>query len=779
MYEEAVSVREPGASSRRLRTEAVATAAIGLLTAAVCWLLVSGDPRFFWHDDYQIGGVPYIMDMRHALLAGEWPLLTPYSWVLPSFAAEYQMGVFNPVVLAGAALTGLLGLGQIATGTLFSSYLLVLTSMGGYRLARTEGLAPPLATMVALVAAFNGWNIGWAATNWIPAAVGFTTLVWCWWALARSTAGPQSPTRLLTATAAVAGVMASGWPHTIFMMLAITLWLGARAWARGGTAGWWLGLALPWALGVGLSAPAWLCFLEFLPHTFRSTGSGGLQTGWLVPPLALPGLTLPTVIVEWSTFSGRVLHVPLELTTGLVPAAAALWSLRSATSRRAVGWELGLTVALFTLACLPSLGMFRWSFRWLPVAHLALALLAARGLQTTRPGPDRASPGDWRENPGVFAAVMVALTHTLSLARPVVTSALGAAYLLSSLAWAGLERARRHMAGPAAWALPAITAATFLATYRLVPVGLDVPHWPLDERIEQAAPLKQGVRYIALVGKTDYFPGGWTPARFGTLVRPGLVQLVAGVEFINGYSAMYPRGAASTLRPGVHGYLDDTTIHRTVTVDSKPGGLLDRIGVDGIILSARYAPMAAALDPARWRIVTRTPDGLCVQRVGPASPMVRSVPGLRYETVALGGPWWRALMRTDGISATGASPENPPGTSLSFEPRATRLVAARRNSVEFQVEPGRGPAVIAVMRAWTPGWEARLAGRTLPVMALDGLATGVEVPAGQGGLVLLRYRPWGLTWGPWVAASSVLTALVLAAWLRRRKARPSPASGAG
>src|SRR5260370_3240325 len=47
---------------------------------------------------------------------------------------------------------------------------------------------------------------------------------------------------------------------------------------------------------------------------------------------------------------------------------------------RRMKWELVLVLVVLLLAMIPTAGVFRWSFRWLPLFHLVLALCAAEVL---------------------------------------------------------------------------------------------------------------------------------------------------------------------------------------------------------------------------------------------------------------------------------------------------------------------------------------------------------------------------------------------------------------
>src|SRR6185312_282951 len=74
-------------------------------------------------------------------------------------------------------------------------------------------------------------------------------------------------------------------------------------------------------------------------------------------------------------------------------------------------WEFLLLLLLLLLCLLPTAGVFRWSFRWLPFFHLVLALCAAEALHEL--AQDRHSIF---ARPGTIAFVLLAiLAITLSI----------------------------------------------------------------------------------------------------------------------------------------------------------------------------------------------------------------------------------------------------------------------------------------------------------------------------------------------------------------------------
>src|SRR5437588_11336314 len=68
--------------------------AAGALATVFGLLLLAHDPLVFWNDDYEISILPVFADIARAWNHGEFPLLSPYSWVCGNLAGEFQYGVF-------------------------------------------------------------------------------------------------------------------------------------------------------------------------------------------------------------------------------------------------------------------------------------------------------------------------------------------------------------------------------------------------------------------------------------------------------------------------------------------------------------------------------------------------------------------------------------------------------------------------------------------------------------------------------------------------------------
>src|SRR5207248_2144717 len=139
-----------------------------------------------------------------------------------------------------------------------------------------------------------------------------------------------------------------------------------------------------WLVGMGLSAPAWMMFLDFMSNAARTLQGGGpwASQAWTVPLDGLQGLILPNVISGWWVYSSLKPHLAVELGGGLVPLViliGCLWY-GGRACLRANRWEWGLCGLLLVMITTPSVGKFQWSFRWLPLFFLVLGLLAAKCL---------------------------------------------------------------------------------------------------------------------------------------------------------------------------------------------------------------------------------------------------------------------------------------------------------------------------------------------------------------------------------------------------------------
>src|SRR5437667_7624527 len=307
--------------------------AAGLLILFFCVILLSHDPLIFWNDDYELSVVPVFADVARSWAEGYWPILSPYSWVCGNLAGEFQYGTFSVFVNAAVVLIWKFPLTFPQQAAALSITHLFVLAIGAFLLARDRKLSVPLSIFVALIAALNGWIICWGATDWFGALGAFAWLPWAWWSLERALDRQRTRWRFLWPAPFVYLVVTGGFPYTVLMLLLLIAWLSIKSlvetktWAvatanpSGG--GSILPMLIGAALGLGMSAPAWLAIFDYVHGSARALYASAAHWQWIVPWRALPGFILPCWTVNWADFSTRyVPHTATELTCGLAAPAA-------------------------------------------------------------------------------------------------------------------------------------------------------------------------------------------------------------------------------------------------------------------------------------------------------------------------------------------------------------------------------------------------------------------------------------------------------------------------
>src|ERR1700752_3775929 len=146
---------------RSTRSDLLGALIAGLIVVAFCLLLLWHDPLVFWNDDYEISILPVFTDVARSWSHGEWPLLSPYSWVCGNLAGEFQYGTFSVFVNAAVVLIWKFPLSFAQQAAALSIAHLFVLAVGAFLLTRGRKLSIPLSIFVALIAALNGWLICW------------------------------------------------------------------------------------------------------------------------------------------------------------------------------------------------------------------------------------------------------------------------------------------------------------------------------------------------------------------------------------------------------------------------------------------------------------------------------------------------------------------------------------------------------------------------------------------------------------------------------------------
>jgi len=484
-------------------------------------------------------------------------------------------------------------------------------------------------------------------------------------------------------------------------------------------------------LGLGLSAPAWLSILDLIQGSARELQPASAHWQWLVPPAALPGLILPSWTVHWADFYTRyVPHTATELACGLVPPVALLAGLVACGRQlvRQIKWELILLLLVLLLAMLPTAGVFRWSFRWLPFFHLILAICAAEALRSLYDSIRLGSPAP--ATTAFVVVVLIAVTTSIlnkggQYAFPLIWIFIGLAAL-----WFVLDVFLRNFE-IREWQPAAITFLALLTTYLCIPPNCGVPRYNLSQKLLEPAPLDPQRLYLSIYPWAEQtYRVEKKPQPVGQIVRPGSTSMWAGLRFINGYSPIRPAGVAREFYATIHGEIDPAMGMYLLNDQAGPDGELARLGVDGIVVARELdvAPQPAS----ECKLILSAEEGRVFHRRGAPFARVRSV------------------------------------TSIDSRPNEQFVAATvsrindSRNHVEADVDvPGGDQSTLLIFsRPYFRGYEARLGNQQLAVNSYRGLFPLVEVPARAHGRAILIYRPTWLIWGSSAAVACALAVLL-------------------
>src|SRR6476660_9226295 len=483
---------------RSTRSEIVGALSSGLLVVFFCLILLRNNPLLFWNDDYELSILPVFADMARGWSEGRWPILSPYSWVCGNLAGEFQYGTFSAFVNALVILIWKFPLTFPQQAAALSITHLFVLAIGAFLLARDRGLSIALSIFVALIASLSGWIICWGATDWFGALGAFTWLPWTWWGAERALNSRRTKWRCLWPAPFVYLLVTGGFPYTVLMLLLLVAWLSIKSLVQTRNIFSILPLLIGVVLGFGLSAPAWLALLDLVKGSARELQSAAAHWQWRVPPAALPGLVLPSWTVNWTDFSSRSRpHAAAELACGLVASSALiaglLWRARQLV--RQIKWELVLLLLVLLLCMIPTAGLFRWSFRWLPFFHLVLAICAAEVLQVQPASPTPATAALGLVVLTAIAMFILRATGTYAFPLTWILVALAGSWWLATL-WLRDSEFQK-------WGPVVITFLAFLATYFCIPTNCGVPKYNFSQELLKPAPLDPARLYMSIYPWTE------------------------------------------------------------------------------------------------------------------------------------------------------------------------------------------------------------------------------------------------------------------------------------
>jgi hypothetical protein len=205
-----------------------------------------------------------------------------------------------------------------------------------------------------------------------------------------------------------------------------------------------------------------------------------------------------------------------------------------------------------------------------------------------------------------------------------------------------------------------IVLLSFWATYLHVAVSAEVMTWDFREGIRRPAPLQSDIRYVSLYDRSDLFQPSASAAKskseFGTILRPGNTSMYAGVEFINGYSPIQLASLSRTFKFALWGFLPPEESKRILKLETGSQGLLQLMGVDGLVVARSLRSQMQNLTKQGWRRVASLREGAVFHRVGARSPHIRSVSSVKIARSDNGKP-----LRVKALNLFLPAVQLPPG----------------------------------------------------------------------------------------------------------------------
>jgi hypothetical protein len=441
------------------------------------------------------------------------------------------------------------------------------------------------------------------------------------------------------------------------------------------------------------------------------------------------------------------------------------------------------------IAILPAgLRVFRFPSKAFFTAHLALALLAALGIDSLGSG---ASQRSWRMLvvvAGGFGGLLIAASALLA-GQPVLLSRLGASFF--PMGWPPARQLTAALAALADAQKGGLIAATAAGVAALV----------VAQRVTAARAVLACITLLA----TDLLRGG---AGINPMVTPSFYELSPEVARLSArlratggrvFScepefSEYWRAVSHSLAMGQDNWVGATYLEALVAYDNVLARVPSAYSLDQTSLTPGWRLMSAPEVSCDFlpqiverlraagvtHVISYTPrshpeltleEVLRPRRVAPlalhvyalARPLPRFAVARRVQTAhdrseaeRLSTPVFR--------SAGGVVVEGP---AIAGEAAGSILSQAESaNELSVVVESDR-PAVLVVRDAWATGWTATVDGASAPLWRADGRHRAVPVPAGQSRIVLYYAMP-GMGFACLIAAAAGGLALVLARRPRRR-----------
>ncbi len=812
----ATGIRSEGDGTARAGASPAAVLLAALLIAAFHGALAG---RLFYLRDVSQNHYPIRRLVTERLASPALPLWDPYHGGGTPLLANPNNLVLHPITLLFAVLP----FDAAFTASILLQYALL--AWGGYLLARALGVGREGATLLGAILSLAGPAASLAslqnvlsASAWVPIGL---------WAWLRGLE-PGARWHLAVAAGVVAVIMVPFEPASLLAFVAIGAVLGATGpdAGRGGAPWGWRclpALAGVLALGALIGAAQILPARELFAVSARAGGFAVPEAmKWSLEPARLPEIALPRLFGDptrlspqawWGgwLFEGRYPFLP-SIYVGAIPcllAAVALGRRGPGSARRIALGAVAAASLLLALgrhsvlyrslwSVLPAVRAIRYPERFLLAALVALAILAALGLQhlLDRTISRRATLGGLVGAAAVAFVLVTALASAPSLADAFLqkaarvpelilkgeTGAVLRGALLRSVLWMFGETAVLALAAGAALRpdgrFTAAAGLVIAACSGLSMTGASLP------ALSTAAPgwLKDPGPLAAAVARGPGAPRLHHDPRPEGLSVWGTTDELAWVYRFDRFTYSLGTGHADRV-PTI---LDPATDRMDLRDQTDLGRALGALPLDdrlkilslahvGFLLSydaidhPGLEPVAAlagfSLPPLRvYRILSVLPRA---RWVGAAHPPPR--PGDTAHSLADPGfdPRRSVILEEAPAGPAGDPPAAGATAADGGEGSAAILEEAPERLRILARAPAPGYLVLA--DAFAPGWRATLDGSPAPILRANGLFRAVAVGPGEHSVVM-TYAPASVRLGLGTSAVGLLLALGLGIVAQRRRA---------
>ena len=804
-------MQTPTSSTPSILPELGRTILSGLVVVTFCSAILNKDPEFYWIDDNQNTHLAGAVEIHRQLARGDFPVLTS-SWYAGSLPGEFLYGVFSIFKLALSFAACELNLTLPATAAVISFMYLFVLATGAFRLARSHGLQFEYALFATLVASLNGWIMCWGARTWILNLSGFVWVPWTWWFLERSLRPQLGRCRFLPTGVCIYLVAASGSPWSCLMVATVTVWMALRSLYRGRPIHALWPLAAAPAMGIGLAMPSLLTFIQHYLNgiRLREVGDPRVMDLWVVPVQGYLGLFLPAFPTPlWNTFRGEPMHASIELACGLAPPVAVIVGILKSGRKfiKTIAWELALLLLLSFLVSNRGFWNFNFSFRWLPLFHLVLGMIAGKALRALYENQDseecqtkqeshliqRLSTKlpSWIRSPGYLGvASFLSVSLTLGIAffihpriddprlyaiygKPM--EQLGIAFLIISFGWFLIESLTDKISSIRRYAPCGVVLSSLWLTYAYLPTRY-VVNWNRTDELRNYGDLDSNTTYLSLCTSYDFFQ--LHQKQFGELLRIGNTTLYADLRFVNGYSSVKLSPYIQIIGFDKQAYFPDANrALKIIDWETNRNGMLALMGVNGLVVGQSLASKLPGLLSQGWRWVASDKEGFVLHRdqVDPTTPRhVDSVKLISSKEEAINQIINRVtqnapLVLVDKRKVSGAHHVYSRLTTIS-----SICQSRRRTVIRVENESDSLEALIMFTKPWYPGYQATFNGKQIPVKALNLILPAVEIPPASEGELVLEYFPSSLRYGLYSSVLSIICATLLVAWEFYERRSKSP-----